>query len=268
MAVLASLRRLSVFLFAAALFVATAAPTTIRPVSKVTATEEPAASAIFFASDGMRQDLVEGYVADDAATFGTFAEMLAYGVHSDGGMISAAPPNTGAGWNTMASGAWSGETGTTNNTFHKNGAAFDSRVSALGSASILTETASQAWTKAGKKVALIEWAGGRDAPISGPIVDFRTFLSDRGVTTNFLEEAPLDDAAFIQAFFLQFDTNLDHPGLPNAGNYLPDPLYAGDQLARTSGWKHLPASTLPPRRTMTMSSSTPTRTRRMVSSPT
>jgi hypothetical protein len=248
MAVPASLRRLSAFLFANALFVTSLVPTAVGPLSVATATEEPAASAIFFASDGMRQDLVEGYVADDPTTFGTFAEMLADGVHSDGGMISAAPPNTGAGWNTMASGAWSGETGTTNNTFHNNGGNFASGTSALGSKSILTETAAQAWEKAGKKVALIEWAGGRDAPINGPIVDFRSFASGRGVTTNYLESAPLDDGAFIAAFGLQFDTNLDHPGLSNTA-YPPDKLFSGTQTAAQLGWKHIPESTLAARAT-------------------
>jgi 2',3'-cyclic-nucleotide 2'-phosphodiesterase (5'-nucleotidase family) len=238
---------LSVFLFAIALFVTALVPTAVRPLSVATATEEPAGSAIFFASDGMRQDLVEGYVADDPATFGTFAEMLADGVHSDGGMISAAPPNTGAGWNTMASGAWSGETGTTNNTFHKNGANFAFGTSALGSASILTETASQSWEKAGKKVALIEWAGGRDAPINGPIVDFRRFLSGRGVTTNFLQSAPLDDGDFIQAFGLQFDTSLDHPSLPDKGQYKADQSYSGTRDARAMGWHSLPESDVKPR---------------------
>ncbi len=239
--------RMSALLVILALALAALLPG-LRPPSTVRATTD-AEGAIFFAADGLRQDLVEEFVADDPGAFGAFGDLLANGVRSDGGMISAAPPNTGAGWNTMASGAWSGETGTTNNTFHRNGAAFDARSSGLGSSLILTETAAQAWEKAGKKVALVEWAGGRDAPIDGPIVDFRSFLSDRGVTTNFLGEAPLDDAAFIQAFFLQFDTNLDHPGLPNSGNYAPDPLYSGEMTAKQLGWKNLPKSTLAPRAT-------------------
>jgi 2',3'-cyclic-nucleotide 2'-phosphodiesterase (5'-nucleotidase family) len=248
MAVSLPLRRLGVLLVAASLFVTAVVPTAIRPLGVARATEHAAASAIFFASDGMRQDLVEGYVADDPTTFGTFAEMLADGVHSDGGMISAAPPNTGAGWHSMASGAWSGETGTTNNTFHRNGSNFAFGTSALGTASILTETASQAWEKAGTtKVALIEWAGGRDAPINGPIVDFRSFLSGRGVVTNYLQPAPLDDAPFIQAFGLQFDTNLDHPGLPNKGQYKADQSFSGIRDARAMGWHSLPNSDVKPR---------------------
>ena len=37
------------------------------------------------------------------------------------GMLTEAPPNTGAGWYTLATGAWPGVTGSTNNTFDKNG---------------------------------------------------------------------------------------------------------------------------------------------------
>ena len=36
-------------------------------------------------------------------------------------MLTQAPPNTGAGWYTLATGAWPGVHGSTNNTFHKNG---------------------------------------------------------------------------------------------------------------------------------------------------
>jgi 2',3'-cyclic-nucleotide 2'-phosphodiesterase (5'-nucleotidase family) len=239
---------MSVVLVSAALALAALAPTAIPPSAVTRATEEPAGSAIFFAADGMRQDKLEAYAADDPAGFGAFADILANGVHSDTGMISQAPPNTGAGWNSMASGAWVSETGTTNNTFHRNGQAFDSRSSGLGQGLILTETAAQAWEKAGKRVALVEWAGGRDAPINGPIVDFRTFLSGRGVVTNYLEAAPLDDGPFITAFGLQFDSNLDHPALANSA-FPPDPAYAATKTASQMGWINLPDSNLAPRAT-------------------
>jgi 2',3'-cyclic-nucleotide 2'-phosphodiesterase (5'-nucleotidase family) len=239
--------RMSAVLVILALAMAALVPA-VRPADTVRATTD-ADSAIFFSADGLRQDMVEDFTGADPSTFAAFDNLLSNGVKSEGGMISAAPPNTGAGWNTMASGAWSGETGTTNNTFHRNGADFAVGTSGLGSAQILTETASQAWEKAGKKVALVEWAGGRDAPINGPIVDFRRFLSGRGVTTNYIDSAPLDDASFIQIFGLQFDTNLDHPGLPNSGQYVPDPLYSGEMSAKQLGWKNLPKSTLAPRAT-------------------
>lgn len=222
-----------------------------RVAPPVEAVEDPAtSSAIFFGSDGLRQDIVERYVSDDASEFASFADMLQNGVHSEGGMISAAPPNTGAGWNTMASGAWVSETGTTNNTFHRNGSAFDSRTSALGSDVLLTETITQAWEKAGKRVAAIEWPGARDAPINGPVVDFRRFLSGRGVTTNYIDPAPLDDAGFIAAFGLQFDSNLDHAGLDNKardGLWKPDQSYSARRDARAMGWKELPESDVKPR---------------------
>jgi len=90
-------------------------------------------SAIFFAADGMRQDLVTDLVAEDPDAFANFAWLRDEGVDSGSGMISQSPPNTGAGWNSMATGSWVSETGTTNNTFHRNGTNFAVGTSALGS---------------------------------------------------------------------------------------------------------------------------------------
>lgn len=233
-----------------ALLVATSLLLSLLTLSRPPAVEavpEAGASAIFFAADGLRQDLVERYVTDDAADFGEFADLLATGVDSDTGMISQAPPNTGAGWNSMATGDWVGEHGTTNNTFHRTGTNFAFGTSAFAPGLIQSETAAQAWNKAGKKVAAIEWPAARTAPIDGPVVDFRNFRSGRGVTTNYLQEAPLDDAAFIRAFSLQFDSNLDHPNLPNSGQYKPDQAYSGRRDARAMGWKSLPESDVKPR---------------------
>jgi hypothetical protein len=61
----------------------------------------------------------------------------------------------------------------------------------------------QAAERGGKKVAQIEWAGGRVGVINGPTIDYRAFLSGRGVATNYI--GPTDDAAFTAAFGLQFD---------------------------------------------------------------
>ena len=57
------------------------------------------------------------------------------------------------------------------------------------------ETLAQAAERGGKKVAQIEWAGGRGGVINGPTVDFRSFFSGRGVATNYI--SPTDDAAFV-----------------------------------------------------------------------
>ena len=60
--------------------------------------------AVFFASDGLRQDLVERYAAKGLMP--TMRSFLRHGVHARGdGMLTQAPPNTGAGWYTMATGA-------------------------------------------------------------------------------------------------------------------------------------------------------------------
>src|SRR5262249_30247777 len=82
--------------------------------------------AVYFASDGLRQDLVEKYA--DEGVMPTMGSFLRHGVKAKGnGMLTQAPPNTGAGWYTMATGAWPGVTGSTNNTFHKNGDPFANR---------------------------------------------------------------------------------------------------------------------------------------------
>src|SRR5262249_1185132 len=72
---------------------------------------------LFFTSDGMRQDAIEQF-ADDGVVPG-FRDMLKHGAFaSDHGLLTQAPPNTGAGWFTLTTGAWPGVHGSTNNTFH------------------------------------------------------------------------------------------------------------------------------------------------------
>ena len=54
----------------------------------------------------------------------TMRSFLRKGAYASGsGLLTQAPPNTGAGWYTLATGAWPGVHGSTNNTFHKSGAA-------------------------------------------------------------------------------------------------------------------------------------------------
>ena len=85
---------------------------------------------LFFASDGLRQDAVEKY-ADEGVMPG-FRELLRKGAYASGnGLLTQAPPNTGAGWFTLATGAWPAVHGSTNNTFHINGATFANSTSAL-----------------------------------------------------------------------------------------------------------------------------------------
>ncbi|HSL33693.1 MAG TPA: 5'-nucleotidase C-terminal domain-containing protein, partial [Candidatus Limnocylindrales bacterium] len=95
--------------------------------------------------------------------------------------------------------------------------------------------------RGGLKVAQVEWAGGRNASIQGPTIDFRSFLSGRGVATNFIGSAGdvlFDDAPFIRAFGLQFD----HPDGYPAANAAP---FAGAEPVPAVGWSGVPASNSP-----------------------
>ena len=185
--------------------------------------------AVFFVSDGMRQDLVAQYAAQGLMP--TMASFLKKGTHAaDGGLLTQAPPNTGAGWYSLATGAWPGVTGSTNNTFHINGASFSSRTGSFDSGVLQAESIAQSAERGGLKVAQVEWAGGREASIQGPTIDYRQFFSGRGVATNFVGSAGdelFDDPAFIAAFGLQFDT---------PGGYAGQAAYAGASPTPASGW--------------------------------
>jgi hypothetical protein len=177
---------------------------------------------LFFASDGMRQDQVARYA--DQGLLPGFRDMLRHGAYaSKHGLLTQAPPNTGAGWFTLTTGAWPGVHGSTNNTFHINGAPFTNSTAAFSNPSILqAETLAQAAERGGKKVAQIEWAGGRSGSIQGPTLDFRNFFSGRGVTTNYTSDT--DIPANITAFGVQYDKS--------------DPVAA-------TGWTHVPTSYSP-----------------------
>jgi 2',3'-cyclic-nucleotide 2'-phosphodiesterase (5'-nucleotidase family)/predicted AlkP superfamily phosphohydrolase/phosphomutase len=136
--------------------------------------------AIMFASDGMRPDLMESYAAQGVMP--TYADLMAKGVRGDNGMVQAFPPNTGVGWYTMATGAYPGEHGSTNNTYHRTGETnFNNRTSFSALGTLQADTIAAAAERSGKKVAQIDWVGGANAGIAGPTVDFTTFFSNRGV---------------------------------------------------------------------------------------
>jgi 2',3'-cyclic-nucleotide 2'-phosphodiesterase (5'-nucleotidase family)/predicted AlkP superfamily phosphohydrolase/phosphomutase len=189
---------------------ATAAPVGGSALGATTETAKakaPTDKAVFFASDGLRQDLVQKYAGQGVMR--TMASFLKKGASATGGgLLTQAPPNTGAGWYTLATGAWPGVHGSTNNTFHINGQPFGNSTSAFAPNILQAESIAQSAERDGLKVAQVEWAGGRNASIQGPTIDFRTFLSGRGVATNFTGTAGdvlFDDPAFIRSFGLQFD---------------------------------------------------------------
>jgi predicted AlkP superfamily pyrophosphatase or phosphodiesterase len=90
---------------------AAAAPTghAVQPV------RSKAAAVVMYSSDGMRPDLMQKYAA--AGLMPTYKTLMAQGATGANGLEQGFPPNTGQGWYTLATGAWPGTHGSTNNTF-------------------------------------------------------------------------------------------------------------------------------------------------------
>ena len=144
-----------------------------------------AAKVVFFAADGMRPDLMETYAAK--GDMPTYAKLMATGVKGVNGMVQAFPPNTGVGWYTLATGAYPGEHGSTNNTFFRTGDPFNNRTAAFSGGVLQADTIAESAERAGKKVVSVEWAGGSRTmtALQGPVVDYRNFYSNRGLWTNY-----------------------------------------------------------------------------------
>ena len=184
-----------------------------------------ARSVIFFGADGMRPDIMERFAAEGHMP--TYAELMEEGTTGVNGLLPSFPPNTGAGWTSLATGAWPGTHGSMNNTFHVNGDQFANRTSAFqpftfDGAVIQAETLPEAAEDAGLSAVAIEWPASRNYPMSGPAVDFRSFHSARGVTGNYVR--PSDDLAFAAPFFMDYDIN---------------------PLEPATGWTSVPASYSP-----------------------
>ena len=181
---------------------------------------KPTASrVVFFAADGMRPDLMERYAAEGALP--TYAGLMAKGVKGVNGMVQAFPPNTGVGWYSLATGAYPGEHGSTNNTFFRTGESnFNNRTAAFSAGVLQADTIAESAERAGKKVVSVEWAGGsRTAtPLQGPVVDYRNFYSNRGLWTNW-----------------------DVPGQPAGANAF-GVQYQRFALVDAAGWVNVPAS--------------------------
>jgi predicted AlkP superfamily phosphohydrolase/phosphomutase len=179
---------------------------------------------VLFASDGMRPDLVDRY-----ARKGLLPEMedlMDDGLKGRNGMLQAFPPNTGVGWASMATGAWPSSHGSTNNTFHRTGESnFNNSTSFAATGILQADTIAQAAERAGKTVVAMEWvaARGYTPALQGPVVDFRTFIGNRGITLNF--DIPGQTAA---AFNVQ---------------------YQQQELTPAVGWTNVPTSFSPARQT-------------------
>ena len=177
---------------------------------------------IFFASDGMRPDLMEQYAAEGLMP--TYADLMAKGVRGDNGLLQGFPPNTGVGWYTLATGAYPGEHGSTNNTFHRTGEGnFNNSTSFATTGLLQADTIQQAAERAGKTVVSLEWVGSRSLvpALQGPVVDFRSFFSRRGVLVNY-----------------------DIPGQPAGANSFGVDYFRVD-LDPAAGWTNVPESFSP-----------------------
>lgn len=192
-----------------------------QPAHSASVTKPTAHSVIFFVADGMRPDLMEKYAA--SGTMPTYASLMRDGVRGENGLQQGFPPNTGVGWYNLATGTWPSEHGSTNNTFFRTGDSFSNRTSSFTDGILQADTLPQAAERAGKTVVSVEWSGGRNLrpALQGPVVDYRSFFSDRGVLVNY-----------------------DMPGQPAGANAF-GVSYQRVDLAPASGWTNAPVSYSP-----------------------
>ena len=166
-----------------------------------------------------------------------FRDLLKNGTKaSDNGLLTQAPPNTGAGWFTLTTGAWPGVARLDEQHVPRQRPTVRQQHGRVATAGVLqAETLAQAAERGGKKVAQIEWAGGRSGAIDGPTLDFRNFRSGRGVATNYI--SPTDSPTFTPAFGLQFD----HPA-----GFASQPPFPQAAPTPATGWTNVPKSFSPP----------------------
>jgi hypothetical protein len=177
---------------------------------------------ILFSSDGMRPDLMEEYARGGAMP--TYKALMHEGVRGHNGLLQGFPPNTGVGWATLATGAWPGVHGSTNNTFHRlTDPSFNSSTSFAATGVLQADTIGQAAERAGKDVVSVEWVAARSyvPALQGPVVDFRSFFSRRGILLNY-----------------------DIPGQPDRANSFGVDYLRVD-LDPASGWTNVPPSFSP-----------------------
>jgi predicted AlkP superfamily phosphohydrolase/phosphomutase len=176
---------------------------------------------LFFVADGMRQDLVEKFAAEGAMP--AMARLLREGVRGWNGVLPPMPTNTGAGWATLQTGAWSGKTGAINNYFHMPGTPVNVPYRGFGAELIEVETIVQAAERQGLRTLTFEWASSIPGKGQGPVLSYRAFFSARGTVANFI------------------------PPHLSAGVTLGPDLFATTVAFHPAAeWAHLPAGALPP----------------------
>ena len=193
-----------------------------------------ASKVILFSSDGMRPDLVDRYAK--AGAMPTMRTLLKSGVRGVNGLVQAFPPNTGVGWSTLASGTWSSEHGSTNNTFFRTGESNFNNSTGIGApGAIQTDSIQQSAERAGKIVVSMEWVASRalNPAMRGPVVDFRGFFSNRGIVANYdVPGQPAGAAAFGVSY--QRTGTTENAGTSNA--------YDVPAVTNAEGWTNVPAT--------------------------
>ena len=188
-------RPLVLLALTALIFSAVASPVTAaKPPKPDKSPIGSAARTVMFASDGMRPDLMKQYA--DAGFMPTYKALMDAGVTGSNGMTQAFPPNTGVGWFTMATGAYPADHGSTNNTYFRAGDAFTNRTSFSAAGVLQADTIADAAERAGKKVAQIDWVAGAASGSVGPIVDFTSFFTNRGVLVGAADPVEQAGSAF------------------------------------------------------------------------
>src|SRR5215212_3281074 len=181
---------------------------------------------LIFVSDGMRPDLAEKWA--QSGDLPNYAKFFSGGVVGENGMVSQFPPNTGAGWSSISTGAWSGTHGGLNNTFHIISNAIVTSTSGFAGSILQAETYGEVAEKAGKKVTILDWPGTLPGTkVKGPVVDYRNFYSSRGVFATYEVAGALPN--FVRDFGLVYTNAL--------------------QIADASGWTGGPQSFSPAKET-------------------
>jgi 2',3'-cyclic-nucleotide 2'-phosphodiesterase (5'-nucleotidase family)/predicted AlkP superfamily phosphohydrolase/phosphomutase len=170
---------------------------------------------LIYVVDGMRPDMVNKYA--QAGDMPNYNRMMTEGVSGVNGMVPQIASNTGAGWTTIATGAWPGVHGQMNNTY---GIASNpiTNTSTSGLAGNLTqaETYQEVAEKAGKKVAVIEWPGALPSRIKGPVIDYRNFYSSRGVVSTSPISGYRPDPGLVYTDTLQISDAAGWSGAPQS----------------------------------------------------
>ncbi len=200
-----------------------------------------ASKVILFSSDGIRPDLVDRYAK--AGAMPTMRSLLKSGVRGANGLLQAFPPNTGVGWNTLATGTWSSEHGSTNNTFFRTGESNFNNSTGIGApGAVQTDSLQQTAERAGKTVVSMEWVASRalNPAMKGPVVDFRSFLSNRGIVANYdVPGQPAGAATFGVSY--QRTGTTENAGTSNA--------YDVPAVTDAAGWTNVPATQGAPKQT-------------------